>query len=438
MPADTIYALATGAGRSAIAVIRISGPHTRDAIALIAGVAPRPREAKLVRFRDPKSGEIVDQGLIVWFPGPKSATGEDYAEFQIHGGRAVIDGVLTILHEMPALREAEPGEFVRRSFANGKLDLSQVEALADLIESQTEFQRRQALRMMGGELRRRVEAWRAKIIEALALIEASLDFSDEADVGSAPHAGLHPLLAPVLSEMREMLREAPASERMRDGFVVFILGPPNAGKSTLMNALARRDIAIVSEIPGTTRDLIEAHLDVKGMPIVFVDTAGLRESRDEIEKIGVARTLERARRADLLLWLSEGGAAAEPQNLKAEEGASEILRVATKADLIDPPANCLAISAKTGAGLEELFEAILLRAKQRLGDGSSSFLLRQRHRDAVREASAVLKEALDGGKSLELIADDIRLAGRALGRITGAVDVENVLDVIFGQFCIGK
>ena len=339
---------------------------------------------------------------------------------------------------MPALREAEPGEFVRRSFANGKLDLSQVEALADLIKSQTEFQRRQALRMMGGDLRRRVEAWRAKIIEALALIEAALDFSDEADVGAAPHAGLHPLLAPVLLEMREMLREAPASERMRDGFVVFILGPPNAGKSTLMNALARRDIAIVSEIPGTTRDLIEAHLDVKGMPIVFVDTAGLRESRDEIEKIGVARTLERARRADLLLWLSEGGAAAEPQNLEAEEGASEILRVATKADLIDLPANCLAISAKTGAGLEELFEAILLRAKRRLGDGSSSFLLRQRHRDAVREASGVLKEALDGGKSLELIADDIRLAGRALGQITGAVDVENVLDVIFGQFCIGK
>jgi tRNA modification GTPase len=435
MPADTIYALGTGAARSAIAVIRLSGPATGETIRAIAGGLPQPRQAKLVRVRDPESAETLDRGLVLWFPGPSSSTGEDYAELQIHGGRAVIEDLLTILQLRPGMREARPGEFARRSFENAKLDLSQIDGLADLIDAQTACQRRQALRIMGGDLRRRVESWRGKIIEALALIEAELDFSDEGDVRAAPDAAHCASLYAVLQEMREMLRNAPASEQMREGFVVFILGPPNAGKSTLMNALARRDIAIVSEIPGTTRDLIEAHLNVKGMPIIFVDTAGLRESRDEIEKIGVARTLERARRADLLLWLSEGGRAAPPDDV-AGEGV-ELLQVATKSDIAESAKDRLAISARTGAGLDVLCDAIFDRAKERLGDGTSSFLLRQRQRQAVEQAAGLIERVFDV-KPLEIKAEQLHGAGRALGSIVGAVDVEHVLDAIFAQFCIGK
>jgi tRNA modification GTPase len=436
MPADTIYALGTGAARSAIAVIRISGPKAGECVRAFARALPAPREARFVRFRDPITGETLDEGLALWFPAPHSTTGEDYAEFQLHGGRAVVEAFLTILHGRPGHREAHPGEFVRRAFENGKLDLSQVDALADLIDAQTTFQRRQALRIMGGELRRRVEVWRAKIVQALALVTAELDFSDEGEVGAAPLEGVRGLLEPLLSEMRGTLRTAPASERLRDGFVVFILGPPNAGKSTLMNALARRDIAIVSDLPGTTRDLIETHLDVKGMPVVFVDTAGLRESRDEIEKIGVARTLERARQADLLLWLSQGGAE-QPEALDGWQEA-EILRVSTKADLAIAPNGWLSISARSGAGLDELLDLIFVRAKERIGDGASSYLLRQRHRDALERAARLVEDSLAADKPLEIMADDLHAAGRALGAIAGTVDVEHVLDAIFSQFCIGK
>jgi tRNA modification GTPase len=438
MPVNTIYALATGAGRSAIAVIRLSGGNARRVLEAVAGSVPAPREARLTRFADPSSGETLDQGLCLWFPGPHSPTGEDYAEVQIHGGRAVIDAFLTALNRFPGLREAEPGEFARRGFASGKIDLSQVEALADLIDSQTEFQRRQALRITGGDLRRRVESWRGAIVEALALVEAELDFAEEEDVGVAAQAKLGHFLRPILGEMQECVRRAPASERLRDGYVVFILGPPNAGKSTLMNALAQRDIAIVSEIPGTTRDLLEAHLDIVGMPVTFVDTAGLREASDEIEKLGVSRTKERARHADLLLWLSEGGAESPPDDILERGFESEMLHVSTKLDQLKPPLGWMAISARTGAGLDQLFEAILTRAKQRLGDGSTSLLLRQRHRDAVKAAMLHIEEGLAPKKPLEIVADDLRAAGRSLGRIVGAVDVEDVLDAIFSQFCIGK
>jgi tRNA modification GTPase len=436
MPADTIYALGTGAARSAIAIIRLSGPKAGETLCAFAGVAPAPRRAQFVRFSDPDTGERLDEGLALWFPAPHSTTGEDYAEFQLHGGRAVIETFLTILHDRAGLREAQPGEFVRRSFENGKLDLSQVEGLADLIDAQTAFQRRQALRIMVGELRRRVEAWRDGIIQALALVTADLDFSDEEEVGLVSLEDLRELLAPVLSQMREALRTAPAAERLREGFVVFILGPPNAGKSTLLNALAQRDIAIVSELPGTTRDLIEAQLDVKGMPVVFVDTAGLRETRDEIERIGVARTLDRARQADLVLWLSEGGEEQPEAVVGADDG--ELLPIATKSDLLPPPPGWLAVSAKTGVGVDELLECVFARAKERLGDGASSVFLRQRHRDAVEKAARLIEGSLEAVRPLEILADDLHAAGRALGAVAGTVDVEHVLDAIFSQFCIGK
>jgi tRNA modification GTPase len=429
---DTIFALGTGAGRAAIAVMRLSGPATAAIVAAMAGALPQARRARFTTLRDPESGEALDQGLVLFFPGPASPTGEDYAEFHIHGGRAVVDAMLKALGGRA--RPAEPGEFARRGFAHGKLDLSQAEALADLVEAQTEAQRRQALRIAGGALRRPVEAWRATLIEALALVEAELDFSDEADVSAFDHARLAALLGPALDGMRAALALAPASERMREGFLVMLLGPPNAGKSTLLNALARRDLAIVAPTPGTTRDMIEAHLDLGGLPATFVDTAGLREAADAIERIGVDRVLDRVETADLILWLSAGGEA-PPEGLAPEV---DRLLVATKGDLAPAPAGWLGISAQSGAGVEALLREVAARARARLGDGAGALLIRERHRSALTEAAAALSASLEGEKDLEFIAEDLRSAARALGRIVGAVDVEQVLDAVFSRFCIGK
>ncbi len=433
MSAQTIYALATGAGRSAIAVIRLSGPAAGASLQALAGKIPAPRFATFAQFRDPDNGALLDAGLALWFPAPASPTGEDYAELHIHGGRAVIDAVLGALARLPELRPAEPGEFVRRGFINGKLDLSQTEALADLIDAETEAHRRQAVRVAGGELRRKIEGWRGSLIDALALVESELDFSDEGDVsGGFPES---PELRRVVEDMRGLLREAPASERLREGFTVLLLGPPNAGKSTLMNALARRDVAIVSDRPGTTRDMIEVHLDLSGLPVTVVDTAGIRESSDEIERIGIDRTLRRAGEADLLLWLSEGGR--DPAPSCDDLGRGEFLPVATKSDALAPPSGMLALSAQTGAGLDALFALLAERARGRLGDGSTALLIRHRHRLALEGAAAHMERAL-AGAALELIAEELRLAARSLARVTGAVDVEDVLDAIFSRFCIGK
>jgi tRNA modification GTPase len=435
MTSDTIFALATGTGRAAIAVIRLSGPGASRVLAEIAGLTPQPRFAHYVRFRDPRNDETLDHGLVIFFPAEKSPTGEDYAELQIHGGRAVIDAFSTILSEAPGLRAAEPGEFARRGFANGKMDLSQVEGLADLIDAETALQRRQALRALGGGLRRRVEDWRTAIIRASALVEAELDFSDEGDV-STPGESLGQLLEPLAAEMDQQARQAPAAERLRDGFLVLLLGPPNSGKSTLLNALVRREVAIVSAIPGTTRDMIEVHLDLGGLPVTLVDTAGLREAEDEIERLGVARTRARIDEADLLLWLSEGGATPPSKEISAE--VRDCIRVATKAD-IRPSDPCdLAISAQTGLGMEALIAEIHGRAERRLGDGSTALLTRERQRRLVMQAAEALRASLEPGKPLEIVAEDLRSAGRSLGRIIGVVDVEDVLDAIFGQFCIGK
>lgn len=431
---DTIFALGTGPGRAAIAVIRLSGPSVQQLLTDFTGGVPEPRVVRLAALRDPKNSEELDRGLIFFFPGPHSATGEDYAELHLHGGRAVVEGVLSALSRRPGLRMAEPGEFARRGFANGKLDLSQAEALADLIDAQTEAQRRQALRIAGGALRREVEHWRAALIEALALVEAELDFSDESDVENFDLVRLRLLLEQPLEEMRTALRDAPASERMREGFLVMILGAPNAGKSTLLNALAQRDLAIVSPTPGTTRDMIEAHLDVGGLPVTFVDTAGLRDAADEIERIGVDRVLERVVSADLILWLSPDAQESDP-GLASDV---EVLKVATKTDLTPAPRGWLGVSAKTGAGLDALLDAVGQFARERLGDGSSALVIRERHRSAVATAITCLESALGSEKDLEFLAEDLRSAGRALGRIVGSVDVEDVLEAVFVRFCIGK
>jgi tRNA modification GTPase len=435
MPADTIFALATGGGRSAVAVIRLSGPQARATFTGFTSLTPEPRHAHYARFRNPDTDETLDFGLALFFPGPHSATGEDCAEFHLHGGRAVIDAVLISLGRFSGLRVAEPGEFARRGFINGKMDLSQAEALADLIDSQTAFQRRQALRVAGGALRRQVEDWRRALIDALALLSAELDFSDEGDVDSFSYGALRGILGPLISGMEDVLSRAPASERLREGFLVLIMGPPNAGKSTLLNRLAQRDVAIVSEIPGTTRDMIEVHLDIGGIPVTLVDTAGLRDTEDAIEQIGVARTRARAGDADLLLWLSEGGA--EPVPLSGA-GDGGILRVATKADVIAPATGAIPISAQTGVGVEMLCDEIAGEARKALGDGESALVIRQRHRQAIQAARDFLEAALAEGKPLEIVAEDLRLAGRSLAGIIGAIDVEQVLDAVFSRFCIGK
>jgi tRNA modification GTPase len=430
-PDDTIFALGTGAGRAAIAVIRISGPGAGEAVMALAGKLPAPRQASFAVLRDPETGEMLDRGIALFFPGPASTTGEDYAELQLHGGRAVVEGALAALHRLPGLRPAEPGEFARRSFANGKLDLSQAEALADLVDAQTEAQRRQALRVAGGALRRKVEGWRATLVESLALVEAELDFSDEADVGVFSPARLGALLSPLAEDMRAALQLAPASERMRDGFVVMILGRPNVGKSTLINALTRRDLAIVSPIPGTTRDMIEAHLDIGGLPVTLIDTAGLREAADAIERIGVDRTLARVETADLALWLSDSAEAPPAHDV-------ETIRVATKTDLTPAPQGAIGVCALSGEGLETLAAAIGARARARLGDGAASLIARERHRHALEQAVENIEVVLAGGEALELQAEELRRASAALGRIVGAVDVEEILDAVFSRFCIGK
>ncbi|WP_018406429.1 tRNA uridine-5-carboxymethylaminomethyl(34) synthesis GTPase MnmE [Methylocystis rosea] len=431
MSRDTIFALGTGPGRAAIAVIRISGPGAGEAVKVLAGKLPAPRQASFAVLRDPETREMLDRGIALFFPGPASSTGEDYAELQLHGGRAVVEGALAALHRLSGLRPAEPGEFARRSFANGKLDLSQAEALADLVDAQTEAQRRQALRVAGGALRRKVEDWRASLVESLALVEAELDFSDEADVGVFSPARLGALLSPLAEDMRAALQLAPASERMRDGFLVMILGRPNVGKSTLINALTRRDLAIVSPIPGTTRDMIEAHLDIGGLPVTLIDTAGLREAADAIERIGVDRTLARVETADLALWLSDSGEAPPAHDV-------ETIRVATKTDLTPAHQGAIGVCALSGEGFETLAAAIEARARARLGDGATSLIVRERHRRALEQAVESIEAILAGGEALELQAEELRRAGAALGRIVGAVDVEEILDAVFSRFCIGK
>lgn len=432
MREETIYALGTGAGRAAIAVIRLSGSAVPSLLEQFTGAAPIPRQAQYVRLRDPATNETLDRGLALFFPAPHSPTGEDYAELQCHGGRAVVSGIISALARQKNLRPAEAGEFVQRGFRQGKLDLSQAEGLADLIEAETQSQARQALRLSGGALRRKVENWRGVLIAALAQVEAELDFSDEGDVDGFSISTLVETLMPLCADMAGALAISPASERMKEGYEVMILGPPNSGKSTLINKLSDREVAIVTSQPGTTRDMLEAHLDLEGLPITLIDTAGLRLAEDEIEKIGIGRMLERARNADLILWLSPDGAS-PPANIKQPS-----LCVTSKSDLLTRSSGGLEICALTGAGLEKLCSEIAALARAQLGDGGSALFSRQRHRIATQGALEAVQSALTKAKPLELIADDLRLACRMLGKIIGVVDVEEILDVIFSRFCIGK
>ncbi len=435
---DTIYALASGQGRAAIAVLRISGTHVRNIVAALVGKQPEPRRAHLVTFKDPNSGAPLDQGLVLFFPGPASFTGEDCAEFHVHGGSAVVAAMIQALADFENTRPAEAGEFTRRAFENGKLDLTEVEGLADLVDAETEAQRRQALRQAEGGLRHKAEGWRAALLEASALLEAEIDFADEADVAPLARKKLAGILAPVRADLEAALAMGRAGERLRDGLVVVIVGPPNAGKSTLLNALARREAAIVSALPGTTRDAIEVRLDLAGVPVTLIDTAGLRAAREVIEQIGIDRARAKAEAADLVLWLSEAGAPA-PHEFPADARVWPIL---TKIDLqpgYSSPEDAIALSAATGENLGVLVDRLVDFARTAVGGGEPALITRERHRKAFAAAAGALRRAkagIDG--PVELLAEELRTAVRALEILIGRIDVEDVLSEIFARFCIGK
>ena len=458
---DTIFALSSGPPPAAIAVVRVSGPAAGGALSKLIGRLPEARRAALVRVRD-RSGEPIDQALALWFPAPASETGEDVAELQLHGGRAVIAAVLRELATFDGCRLAEPGEFTRRAFENGHLDLTQVEAIADLVDADTEAQRRQAVLQLGGLLGNRAETWRQRLIEAVALVEAGIDFPDEGDVPASLLPEVTRRVEALASEIKEALASAGRGERLRDGMWVVISGPPNAGKSTLLNRLARREAAIVSPIAGTTRDLVEVHLDLQGYPVNLIDTAGIREASDDpIELEGMRRARNAAARADLVLWLVDAAGAAALKNVSSAPrgvGDRNPLRwiVLNKMDCLDGQARHQLeaavrgttgrdqpvhfVSAATGHGMDQLIGSMvaMVEGAFRL---EPALVTRERQRLRLEEALGALDAALAkmaGWEGEELIAEELRAALTSLGKLTGRVDVEEVLDVIFRDFCIGK
>ncbi len=428
---DSIYALSSGSVPAGVGVIRISGGGAGQALLALCGGLPEPRHAALRVLRRPGDGAVLDQALVLWFPGPRSETGEDMAELQVHGSRAVVNAVFAVLGGL-GLRLAEPGEFARRAFVNGKLDLTAVEGLADLIAAETDVQLRQAVGQAGGALARRANTWREGLIDLRAELEARLDFSDEGDVGEALPSDFDERIRTLRAEMAAALADAACGERVREGFRVAILGRPNAGKSSLLNALSRRDVAIVTAEAGTTRDVLEVPLDVGGYPVLVYDTAGLREAASAAETEGVRRARRAAEAADLVLWLEDSKLPSEPP---PELGGRIVWRVATKIDLGGRPGSESAISVKTGAGVSELVERIGQVAAESMA-GGTALVTRRRHVEAIEAAVRALDEAATATD--EIAADLLRTASDAIGRLTGRIDVEDVLERLFGEFCIGK
>jgi tRNA modification GTPase len=439
LAADTIYAPATAPGRAPVAVMRVSGPQAAAVAAGLTGRAlPAPRTAALRRLRDPLSGEVFDEALLLWFPGPRSETGEDLLEIQHHGGVALLASLLAALAQFPSCRPAGPGEFTRRAFLNGKLDLTAAEGLADLIDATTRAQARQALRQLEGELGRLYDNWRERLLESLARVEAEIDFSAEEEVPEAMVASVRPDIERLAAEMRDHLADDRRGERLRAGVAVAVIGAPNVGKSSLVNLLARREVAIVTPVAGTTRDVIEVQLDLGGVPVTLLDTAGLRETDDPVEAEGVARARRRAAEADFRLLVTEVGTAAD---VSADDTTLLVVNKIDAAPAAAVPAGGLAISCRTGAGLEVLLATLTARVGTLAGVGDAPHLTRARHRQAVADAVQALARFLlraDEGAELALLAEDLRLAARAAGGITGVVGVEDVLDRIFATFCIGK
>jgi tRNA modification GTPase len=442
---STIFALATAPGRAGIAVVRLSGPRAGAVLAACAGEVPPARLAHRASFRDPTSGEVIDDGLALFFPAPRSFTGEDVAELHVHGSRAVVAALIEALARLPGLRLAEPGEFTRRAFENGKLDLTAVEGLADLVAAETAGQRRQALRQLRGELGRLYERWRERLLRALAYVEAEIDFPEEGLPGEIWQR-VRSEAAMLRDEIATHLADGRRGERLREGVSVAIIGPPNAGKSSLMNALARRDVAITSAVAGTTRDVIEVALDLGGYPIVLADTAGLRGSLDAIEAEGVRRARTRAEDADLKLVVLDATRPAEAAALAGLIDGSALI-IANKTDLLvgEEPTwadtlgggRALRLSVTTGEGMSEVLKRLESAVADRFSPSATPLITRARHRAALEECVARL-DSFSATELAELAAEDLRQATRALGKITGRVDIEDMLDIIFREFCIGK
>jgi tRNA modification GTPase len=467
---DTIFAPATAAGRAAIAILRISGPDCARVVSRVAGKLPQPRVAQRRHFVDPATGELLDDGLVLWFPKPHSATGEDVAELHVHGSRAVLAAITQVLRRL-GLRLAEPGEFTRRAFLNGKLDLLQAEAVADLAAAETEAQRRQALRQLDGELGGIYRGWSSRLTRILAHLEAAIDFPDE-DLPPEIEERIFNHTETLAAEIERHLADCHRGERLRDGIMVAIVGPPNVGKSSLLNRIAHREAAITSPTAGTTRDIIEVAIDLQGYPVILADTAGLRESADLVEQEGLRRALRRAQEAEIRLFVFDARSPSDVSGASAWPGSDTIL-VANKIDLLPEaphpsplpasgeregpakregegqqatdirrlssdglPQEALPVSALTGEGVDALLAALGERVAENYRP-EAPVLTRARHRQALEEATASLRRALVA-RLPELRAEDLRLALRSLGRITGAVDVEDLLDVIFRDFCIGK
>lgn len=441
-PPDTIVAPASGAGPAAIAVIRVSGPQTREVLRTICGGIPDFRRATL-RAIGPPQGPMIDRGLVLWFPAPGSFTGEDMAEIHVHGSRVVVQEVIEAVLSLDGLRLAEPGEFAGRAFINGKLDLRQIEGLADLINAETRCQREQALQQAEGLASERYGNWRGGLVKAQLLVEAVLDFADEDDVTVEALDAAEATAKALLADLEDALKRG--GERLRSGLRIVIAGAPNAGKSSLLNAIAKRDVAIVSEEAGTTRDVIEVHLDLGGLPVTLTDTAGLREAQGKVEAEGIRRALSRAEDADVVMWIADATAPVwqPPDRLSAKRCVLVLNKVDVAPDAASSKdglgAGCIPVSAKTGQGLERLIEALEEEAALATESGAGSPLVtRARHRVELEGACEALRRFCAGPAALELKAEELRIAARHLGRLTGEVDAEEILGAIFAEFCIGK
>lgn len=428
--AETIFALSSGQPPAAIGIIRISGPKASDALRALSGSVPDERRASLAKLTDPASGDLLDTALILWFPGPNSASGEDLAEIHCHGGRAVVRALETALEKMEGLRRAEPGEFTRRAFTYGRMDLAEAEGLSDLLFAETELQRRSAIQAAGGALSRKVEDWQNTILRLSAMVEAELDFSDEDDVTPAQMSVVQLAAGDLATEMKNML-DRPRAEKLREGVRVVLGGPPNSGKSTLLNALVEREAAIVSAIAGTTRDVIEVPIAIKGIPFLFIDTAGVRDDgAEEIERIGIDRARQQFDVADLILWLGPEGEG--PQN-------SNLVEIASRQDHPEyqsKSSEVLSVSPLTGTGMDELVTLLVDRAKEIVPRGDE-ISVNKRQADHLAEAQRNLDQISELQDYL-IIAEQLRLARAALDALTGRASTEDMLDSLFGKFCIGK